>query len=176
MNTQDWVKEMTEFVNAARIFKPLTGSMATRFTSSSSSNIQGNMDQGLDTEALIHRPSTKEEDPAEAAAKVSMYGPLTRSVIQFTPNRLLCKRFNVPYTGPTGSQEDAKSAQAPTTTGFDLPKDADTSTPEVVPMRQQQPPKPVQVDAERNEALESEKAADEVFKNIFGDSDSDSDD
>ena len=173
MNTQDWVKEMTEFVNAARIFKPLTGSMATRFTSSSSSNIQGNMDRGLDTEALIHRPSAKEEDPAEAAAKMSMYGPLTRSIVQFTPNRLLCKRFNVQYTGPTEGQEDAKSARAPTTTNFDLPKDADTSTPEVAPTRQQQPPKAVQVDAERNEALESEKAADEVFKNVFGDSDSD---
>jgi G patch domain-containing protein 1 len=171
MNIQDWVKEMNEFVGAARIFKPLTGTMATRFTSSASSNIQGNMDKGLDTEVLVHRPAVKEEDPAEAAAKIGMYGPLTRSIVEFTPSRLLCKRFNVQYMGPTTTTDEARPTAA-LTFGVraevgggggvgDISDLASTITKSVV----------VQVDVEKNEALEGEKAADEVFKNIFGDSD-----
>ena len=172
MKTQDWVKEMNEFVGAARIFKPLTGSMATRFTSSASSNIQGNMDKGLDSESLVHRPTAavaKEEDPAEAAAKIGMHGPLTRSIIEFSPSRLLCKRFNVQYMGPVHAAEGPKpKASRPPDVGASVVLDR---VPEVV-----RKPEAERVDADKNEALEGEKAADEVFKNIFGDSDDDGDD
>ncbi|KAF8249335.1 DUF1604-domain-containing protein, partial [Wilcoxina mikolae CBS 423.85] len=172
MNMQDWVKEMNEFVGAARIFKPLTGTMATRFTSSASSNIQGNMDKGLDTEVLVHRPAAKEEDPAEAAAKIGMYGPLTRSVIEFTPSRLLCKRFNVQYMGPTATTEEARPAATPTYgVGADIGGGGGGVGDISALASTIQKSEVVQVDAEKNEALEGEKAADEVFKNIFGDSD-----
>ncbi|KAA8908481.1 hypothetical protein FN846DRAFT_777246 [Sphaerosporella brunnea] len=170
MNTQDWVKEMTEFVGAARIFKPLSGSMATRFTSSASTNIQGNMDKSFDSDVLINRPAAKEEDPAEAAARMSMYGPLTRSVIEWTPNRLLCKRFNVQYMGPNTATAEIKSAAA---ANFGVP-DIGSGGVEV-PIAETSKPDVLQIDAEKNEALEGERAADEVFKNIFGDSDDDED-
>jgi G patch domain-containing protein 1 len=170
MNTQDWVKEMNEFVGAARIFKPLTGTMATRFTTSTSTNIQGNMDKSLDSDVLVHRPAPKAEDPAEAAARMSMYGPLTRSVIEWTPNRLLCKRFNVQYMGPSPSAEESRSKPAATASfGVSDVGTGGSGTPVPEAEKVEVP----QVDAEKNEALEGERAADEVFKNIFGDSDDD---
>jgi len=190
MNTQDWVKEMNEFMGAARIFKPLTGMIATRFTSSSSpsSNIQGNTDTPTDPDVLIHRPQEKPEDPAQAAARMSMYGPLTRSVIDFCPSRLLCKRFNVPppnYSDvPAGSGEGSAGpgnrpgpskelvARAQIT---DMMREVKGDDKYELPEVAQKPVVPT-VDTERNEALEGERAGEEVFRAIFGDSDGDSDD
>ncbi|KAL8722481.1 MAG: hypothetical protein Q9225_001045 [Loekoesia sp. 1 TL-2023] len=102
-STDDWVKEMQEFAHAAQIFKPMTGMMATRFTSSSSApklasdapdrhtNADG---EGL-AEGLLRKPTEKVKDPAEEAAKLGMYGPMTREIKEFYPTRLLCKRFNI---------------------------------------------------------------------------------
>ncbi|KAI5855675.1 hypothetical protein BZA05DRAFT_215265 [Tricharina praecox] len=171
MNTQDWAKEMGEFVGAARIFKPLTGSMATRFTTSTfASNIQGNMDRGLDSDVLLHRPAAKEEDPAEAAAKLGIYGPLTRSIIEFAPNRLLCKRFNVQFLGTTTAPTDQAKSAAP---GYSAGGSSAGIAPPVY--ETVKPPAVLQVDADKNEALEAEKASEEVFKKIFGDWDEDDD-
>ncbi|MCJ1475606.1 hypothetical protein MMC13_004269 [Lambiella insularis] len=95
--TDDWIKEMQEFAHAAQIFKPMTGMMATRFVSSSSTATtteQAGSAMEADAETLLYTPQTR-ADPAEEAARLSMYGPLTRSSLQFFPTRLLCKRFNV---------------------------------------------------------------------------------
>ena len=98
MSTEDWVKEMQEFANAAQIFKPMTGMMATRFMSSTSTTPDGSKgflakDSGPET--LTSDTVSKPADPAEEAARLGMYGPMTRSTTQFYPTRLLCKRFNV---------------------------------------------------------------------------------
>ncbi|KAL8677665.1 MAG: hypothetical protein Q9186_005927 [Xanthomendoza sp. 1 TL-2023] len=103
-STDDWVKEMQEFAHAAQIFKPMTGTMATRFTSSSNTpklaSDAPESDDGAraasDGEAnLLRKPVEKLKDPAEEAARVGMYGPLTRQIKEFYPTRLLCKRFNI---------------------------------------------------------------------------------
>ena len=101
-SNDDWVTEMNEFAHAAEIFKPMTGAMASRFTSSSSApklasdnvRLEGATGRTEDT-PLITQPTTKAKTPAEEAAAVGLYGPLTRSVENFYPSRLLCKRFNV---------------------------------------------------------------------------------
>lgn len=101
-SNDDWVNEMNEFAHAAQIFKPVTGMMASRFTSSSSApklapdNVtsEGSTDAMGDAQLLTH-PTAKAKTPAEEAAAVGMYGPLTRSVENFYPTRLLCKRFNI---------------------------------------------------------------------------------
>ncbi|MCJ1394826.1 hypothetical protein MMC18_007706 [Xylographa bjoerkii] len=98
MSTDDWVKEMKEFVHAAQIFKPMTGRMAERFTTSTSTTTDSRKAGSVlqaDAETLLHTPAPKPTDPAEEAARLGMYGPLTRSSKQFFPTRLLCKRFNV---------------------------------------------------------------------------------
>lgn len=101
-SNDDWVNEMGEFAHAAQIFKPMTGMMASRFTSSSSApklasdNVksEGPAD-GTGDPQLLTQPTAKAKTPAEEAAAVGMYGPLTRSVENFYPTRLLCKRFNI---------------------------------------------------------------------------------
>ena len=99
MGTEEWVKEMQEFAHAAQIFRPMTGMMASRFTSGKATSLDPARTTATgvegDQENLLSRPVPKAADPAEEAARLGMYGPLTRSTAQFFPTRLLCKRFNV---------------------------------------------------------------------------------
>lgn len=94
MNSEEWLRELHEFYNCARIFKPMTGFMASRFTTSTNKPTRNS---GSETEEkdLLSTPPPKPQDPAEEAAKLGMFGPMTRSVADFYPTRLLCKRFNV---------------------------------------------------------------------------------
>ena len=107
--TDDWVHELQEFAQAARIFKPMTGAIASRFTSASSPHPPATTDTPAPTAApLLARPAPAPESPAAHAARLAMYGPLTRSTVAFFPARLLCKRFNVPP--PSHVQADAGAA------------------------------------------------------------------
>ncbi|KAL8832083.1 MAG: hypothetical protein Q9170_005020 [Blastenia crenularia] len=102
-STDEWAKEMQEFAHAAQIFKPMTGMMATRFTSSSSAPKLASDAPNPDTAAgdvgtgngLLRKPIEKAKDPVEEAARLGMYGAMTREVKEFYPTRLLCKRFNI---------------------------------------------------------------------------------
>jgi G patch domain-containing protein 1 len=115
MSQDDWVNEMHEFARAAQVFKPVTGMMASRFTSSLSQArlASDRPDSSGQGEALLILPPTKPDDPAVSAAKLGMFGPLTRSVKSFYPTRLLCKRFdvkppaNVPLDPDDGSGKSA---------------------------------------------------------------------
>jgi G patch domain-containing protein 1 len=97
MTTEEWALELQEFARAAQVFKPVTGLMASRFTSSTSQKHMSGAeaDASVKTDELLSKPIVKPEDPAEAAARMGMFGPLTRSVQSWYPTRLLCKRFNV---------------------------------------------------------------------------------
>ncbi|MCJ1439029.1 hypothetical protein MMC27_008419 [Xylographa pallens] len=125
MSIDDWVKEMQEFAHAAQIFKPMTGRMAERFISSTSTTTdsgKGGSVPQADAETLLYTPAPTPTNPAEEAARLGMYGPLTRSSKQFFPMRLLCKRFNVKPPDhvqidpggapPTGSNPTATGADA----------------------------------------------------------------
>lgn len=101
-STDDWVNEMNEFAHAAQIFKPMTGMMASRFTSSSLAPKLGSdrpdaesAPTTAENESLLSRPAKEKKDMTGEAAAVGMYGPLTRSTQPWHPTRLLCKRFNV---------------------------------------------------------------------------------
>ncbi|KAI1772300.1 DUF1604-domain-containing protein [Hypoxylon cercidicola] len=93
VKTEDYARELREFYGCARIFKPMTGAMASRFTTSTSKLVGGGPPSS--DERLLSRPAPKPKDPAEEAARMGMYGSMTRSVADFYPTRLLCKRFNV---------------------------------------------------------------------------------
>ncbi|KAL2266153.1 hypothetical protein VTJ83DRAFT_5505 [Remersonia thermophila] len=101
MNADEWLRELHEFYSCARIFKPMTGFMASRFTTSSASTAGGSgSGSGSSNETgggrdIVSKPASKPEDPAEEAAKLGMFGPMTRSVTIFHPVRLLCKRMGV---------------------------------------------------------------------------------
>lgn len=202
MSRDDWINEMHEFARAAQVFRPVTGMMASRFTSSSSQpkltsdqpNPTGNR------ETLLSQPPTKPEDPAISAAKMGMFGPLTRTVKNFYPTRLLCKRFNV--KPPAHVQLDpgngAVKEAAPTSTvntrfqsaGYQMQGGGDVAKElsKAADQKLLQSSKDVAsgssgsvsetvptsiVDPERNEALEAERPSDDVFKAIFGSEDED---
>lgn len=113
MRDTDFLRELTEFHNCARIFKPMTGFMASRFTTAKARSSREAAAGSTDTE-LQSMPSARVADPAEEAAKLGMFGTMTRSVLDFYPTRLLCKRFNVkppehsrPDGEPDGSSKTA---------------------------------------------------------------------
>jgi G patch domain-containing protein 1 len=53
----------------------------------------------------------KEEDPKVHAARLGMYGPITREVRPWQPERLLCERFGVKDPDPDVHFDRQKSRQ-----------------------------------------------------------------
>lgn len=193
MSNGDWVNELNEFANCARIFKPASGMISTRFTSSTSTTSQIKTSEGVissDPDVLVHRPAKKEQSSAEQAAAMGMYGGLTRVIDRFWPTRLLCKRFNVKppkHVEPAGNPEHEGASSLST---FDaatfmqqsrnVPTEPPKETSAITEMMRKVKgdinyAPTVDVDVEINEALEGERAADDVFKAIFGDDDDDDD-
>jgi G patch domain-containing protein 1 len=200
LSLDDWLKEFYEFYNCARIFKPMTGFMASRFTTSTSTSRMSSGSQAqVDDKDLVAKPPEKAKDPAEEAAKLGMFGHMTRSVADFYPSRLLCKRFGVkPPAHVQPDQEETGRPSAAATPGYEAygaesrpasgvaPRplaieygvgfgDARETATEAADEKTAVAPTPI-VDASRNEALEGKRAGEEVFKAIFGDSDDDDDD
>ncbi|KAF2018803.1 DUF1604-domain-containing protein [Aaosphaeria arxii CBS 175.79] len=185
-SVSDWVKEMQEFAHAAQVFKPTSGIMASRFTSSSTSTTATGDTTGTN---LLHKPTPKAEDPAESAAKLGMYGAMTRTVIPFLPSRLLCKRFNVkpppdvPFSAEFTAENTSKTQQAVSKAALDsMMRELSTQGSALQRPDWMTQPKPeaaaavkehATVDVESNEALTQERAPEDVFKSIFGDDDDD---
>ncbi|RMD40887.1 hypothetical protein DV735_g4248, partial [Chaetothyriales sp. CBS 134920] len=90
----EWVMEQQEFTRAAQVFRPVSGAMASRFTSAAATLTQSS---AADNAAGVTADKT---DPATEAARVGMFGHLTRTCLSFHPTRLLCKRFGVPMPNP----------------------------------------------------------------------------
>ncbi|KAH8808597.1 hypothetical protein F5884DRAFT_858125 [Xylogone sp. PMI_703] len=191
MSKDEWLQELREFANCAQIFKPMSGMMATRFTSSTKPGIESKESGSSVENSLLSKPAPKPEDPAEAAAKIGMYGPLTRSSQDWYPTRLLCKRFNVqpPAHVRVGGDEDTAEDARKGAKDLDLVSQSainemlgeSGSSAKILyeDQLEKTPAPPVQrreivIDAEKNEALEGQKAGEAVFKAIFGD-DSDED-
>ncbi|KAK5120552.1 hypothetical protein LTR85_006208 [Meristemomyces frigidus] len=187
-SVDEWAKELGEFAHAAEVFKPISGLMASRFTSSSSAPKLAS-----DAPEPTSTPQ-KEEDPAEKAAKMGMYGPLTRSRLPFYPTRLLCKRFNVKPPANAGVDPGGASG-APGAATVNANKRLDVvSQASLDRMMQEANLKPAgfvsgdtegveanagpttqqqsaRVDVEKNDALEGQRAGEAVFKAIFGSDD-----
>ncbi|KAK1981955.1 hypothetical protein LZ30DRAFT_749674 [Colletotrichum cereale] len=179
----DYVKEIEEFYECAQLFKPMTGFMATRFTTASTeSTVLAN--SGSSSDSSVQQLS-KPADSAEEAAKIGMYGRMTRLTEDFFPTRLLCKRFNV--RPPVHVQLDSNLGPSSENRGFhnaqparvDAPKPSSSSEgntystgnaprPEVSAVL----PKSVdEVSKAGSEIVgEASRPSDEVFKAIFGDS------
>ncbi|KAF9890290.1 hypothetical protein FE257_006205 [Aspergillus nanangensis] len=200
-STDEWIAELTEFARAAEVFKPVSGVMASRFTSASSGpkGSSGESDSSASAGSLLSKPAEKPEDPADAAAKIGMFGPMTRSHLTFYPTRLLCKRFNVkppshvqmdPGDHPerteassggrfhsTGSQattgpKELVSREVMNELMLNLGTASGTGSGSAPVIEER---KPVVVEPEHNEALEAERPGEAVFKAIFGSDDEDED-
>ncbi len=175
VSKDDWLKELKEFALCSKIFRPMTGMMATRFTTSSSSpSAEG---------PLLRKPEPKPEDPAEAAAKIGMFGRMTRSEEDFFPTKLLCKRFGVAPPLNIAPDQDGEGGPSPAPgpeqpiSRFDIddlvreaaqryrqPSSSASDDNEVKPARAH-----VVIDVEHNDALGGVRAGEDVFQSIFGD-------
>ncbi|KAG5915867.1 hypothetical protein E4U42_007890 [Claviceps africana] len=188
---EDYIREASEFYNCGRIFKPMTGFMASRFTASKtvldpSTGTTTTTDGNRTAEMLSTPGGKKAADPADEAAKMGMFGTMTRSVADFYPTRLLCKRFNVRppvhaqpdcgteiHAASTSSSAAADRGGPPwTAAAAEVPSAGSAEQAPmagaVAPARQPA----VVVDPEKNEAVEGKAANAQVLRAIFGDSDS----
>ena len=109
-----YYKELSDYSKSAAIFKPVSGAMASRFTTAAVVDLGPKAVEGL--HQPTHEPAPqedKEEQKTEAprvdeevqsskahAARTGMYGALTREVVPWQPSRLLCKRFGVKDPNP----------------------------------------------------------------------------
>lgn len=197
MRQEDWLVEMQEFARAAHVFKPISGLMASRFTSSTAVPQSQN---GEGSDSLLSRPAAKPEDPAEAAAKMGMFGPMTRSFSNFYPTRLVYKRFSLPPPdhatqpastssgdGPPRSTSEASAMQFKSfaSAGFQQDPSMEASRPQQSRGdAETESARPATdgisaaealttMDPDRNEALEQDRPGLAVFKAIFGSDDED---
>jgi G patch domain-containing protein 1 len=187
------LQELHEFAHAARVFRPMTGMMASRFTSSSAVPPSAtSSDPGATSTEILQVPQPKPKDPAEAAAQAGMFGPLTRSILPFAPTRLLCKRFGVKapaHVAPDGSGKDGvpvsgESARGTRPSGYgaaasevvsrealeEMMRSVGREMPKEEEVVEDEKPR---VDVEKNEAIEGKRAGEELFKAVFGDDDDD---
>jgi G patch domain-containing protein 1 len=103
--TDEFNKELEDYAKAAAMFKPMTGAMAGRFTSAAVVEHGAQVREGLHTPSVGEQVEKHEAEerkrveekmtPQQNAAKLGMYGALTRDVKVWVPARLLCKRFAV---------------------------------------------------------------------------------
>lgn len=185
-STDGWAKELREFAQAAEVFKPVSGLMASRFTSSASTPKLASDAPDSSSATTIQ----KDDDPAEKAAKMGMYGPMTRSRQPFFPTRLLCKRFNVkppanvavdPGGAPDGDGEYvAESSRHDVVSQASLDRMMREASFKPVggfvsggmeggeESSYARRDEPAEMDVERNEALERQRAGDDVFRAVFG--------
>jgi len=142
---EEFNKELADYAKAATIFKPISGAMAGRFTSAAVVDNLPKVVEGLHTpsvesenaraiaEALAREMDKglqkEEETPKAHAARMGLYGRLTREVNPWQPAKLLCKRFGVkepnledtpaaprPSSAQSGSADPA-APEMPTFTG-----------------------------------------------------------
>ena len=198
MKPGTFVEELKEFAHAAEVFKPMSGAMASRFTSSAATTGAQTDVSSTDPSARIAKASEmqKSEDPVEQAARMGMFGPMTRSEHRFFPNRLLCKRFNVkppPHVVSSNEITESRTTGLAQTNSSErgLPSvhetaEADGASKKMQPGNQdahnadldaltssqssvvQALHGEAKVDANSNEALEGQKPGEAVFKAIFG--------
>ena len=110
-------KELSEYSKSAAIFKPVSGAMASRFTTAVVVDTGPKAVEGLhqpthepeptpaqqeekELEKKTLRPDEEVQSAKANAARSGMYGALTREVVPWQPSRLLCKRFGVKDPNP----------------------------------------------------------------------------
>ncbi|XP_053127014.1 G patch domain-containing protein 1 isoform X2 [Hemicordylus capensis] len=89
-NMTEWERgrEQEEFSRAAVLYKSSSSVLSSRFTHAKHED---------DTDKVeVPRDQEMDIDDKEAAAKMKMFGKLTREKFEWHPDKLLCKRFNVP--------------------------------------------------------------------------------
>ena len=114
--SEAYCKELSDYSKSAAIFKPVSGAMASRFTTAAVVELGSNIVEGLhqpthdqepasrqeekEREKAVQRPDEEAQSSKAHAARTGMYGALTREIVPWQPSRLLCKRFGVKDPNP----------------------------------------------------------------------------
>ncbi|KZT43136.1 hypothetical protein SISSUDRAFT_1112218 [Sistotremastrum suecicum HHB10207 ss-3] len=103
-NREEFTHELREFAKSALIFKPSSGALGGRFATASIQDLGSKPKEGLYTpsvdgpredSSVSETPKEPEEEPKRRAARLGMFGALTRETKPWAPAKLLCKRFGV---------------------------------------------------------------------------------
>ncbi|NXS60009.1 GPTC1 protein, partial [Brachypteracias leptosomus] len=96
-NMTEWERgrEQEEFFRAAMFYKSSNSTLSSRFT-------RAKYDDDVD-KVEVPRDQENDIDDKETAVKMKMFGKLTRDNFEWHPDKLLCKRFNVPDPYPDSS-------------------------------------------------------------------------
>jgi G patch domain-containing protein 1 len=95
IHTTEWEREREreEFAQAARLYRPLSAMIATRFT-------RAKYD---DDDKVSETAEEKVTSDREKAVSMKMFGRLTREQFEWHPDKALCKRFNIANPYPNSS-------------------------------------------------------------------------
>ncbi|KFQ44281.1 G patch domain-containing protein 1, partial [Nestor notabilis] len=96
-NTTEWEREreQEEFFRAAMFYKSSNSALSSRFTRAKYEDDVDKVEVSQDQENDI--------GDKETAVKMKMFGKLTRDKFEWHPEKLLCRRFNVPDPYPESS-------------------------------------------------------------------------
>ena len=91
----EWEKEreIEEFSRASILYRPMSTSISSRFT-------RGSLNEDSAVAGKKADNDVDEKSDCEKAAKLGLFGKLTRQAHDWYPSSLLCKRFNVPDPYP----------------------------------------------------------------------------
>ncbi|CAB3229569.1 unnamed protein product [Arctia plantaginis] len=89
-------RELVEFEQAAKLYRPLSGIMGDRFTHASEPDDALNPLTAVAKSSSNHGLATKEQMDA---AQRGVYGVMTRLQTEWRPESLVSKRFNLPQVG-----------------------------------------------------------------------------
>lgn len=195
-SVEDFNKELDDYAKSALIFKPMTGAMAGRFTSAAVIDHGPTIHEGLHTPSAQELADKEEErrkeaeekiTPMQHAARIGMFGNLTRETKLWQPNRLLCKRFGVKDPNPPPDEPvDVKSApNAIPVTSEEQQEDLiarATASFDTTPSQSKNRPRDLdniglgEDEYQGRDILTYERPAMDVFKAIFASDAEDSDD
>ncbi|NXX43173.1 GPTC1 protein, partial [Tricholaema leucomelas] len=88
-------REQEEFFRAAMLYKSSNSTLSSRFT-------RAKYEDDVD-KVEVPRDEENDVDDKETAVKMKMFGKLTRDTFEWHPEKLLCRRFNVPDPYPDSS-------------------------------------------------------------------------
>lgn len=194
---EELAKEMNDYAKAAALFRPISGAMAGRFTSASVLDLGPKIIEGLHTPAVQPEDSAdmdveekpkeevKEEDPKVHAARLGMYGVMTREVRLWQPARLLCKRFGVKDPNPEVPVETpgpSAAPAAPEATGVAPVDEFGSASAHVLQVESGSGKRDLgniglgEEDGQGDDVLTYERPGMDIFKAIFASDDEESDD
>ncbi|KAH3746146.1 glucose-6-phosphatase 2 [Pelomyxa schiedti] len=120
----EWEQEKQHFVRDSIVFKPVMGVMADRFVTSDDLFIKPTSVKTVAIDAPIPVSlKSNVELQQEDAARMKMFGRLTRTEDEWTPESLLCKRLNVPNPKPgskSGNKYQKQKGKLDEAAGFDF--------------------------------------------------------